>query len=169
MEAQLFRYSIGFFGRTKAPGGTFSQSTSRVSKTASPRRGPEWASVAFSSLMRTPVVAVEQSLPLVALNDAVGLKAPGVETDRQIIGKAVVAGEIEVDQAQSRSPKKILIGKQIGVDDALSGRSAGQTRCQEFKLLFDGAVEIGLRSPSARERQTRRARASSPETRRWGA
>src|SRR5216683_2729593 len=46
-----------------------------------------------------PPIAVEQQPRLGHIEAAIGLKAPSVETDRQVIGEKVGAGKIEVNQA----------------------------------------------------------------------
>ena len=64
-------------------------------------------------------IALQQRAPLGDVEGVIGLEAPGVEADRQIVGERVGAGEIEIDQ--SRQPvieKKHVVGKQVGVDHA---------------------------------------------------
>ena len=46
-----------------------------------------------------PPIAVEQQPRLGHVEAAIGLKAPGVKADRQVVGEEVGAGEIEIDQA----------------------------------------------------------------------
>ncbi len=48
------------------------------------------------------------------------LEAPGVEADGDVVGEHIVAGEIEIDQAgQLVAEEEDVVGKQIGMDDAL--------------------------------------------------
>src|SRR5262249_58702829 len=50
----------------------------------------------------------------------VGLEAPGIEANRDVVSKRVRAGEIEVDQSRELvAEKEHVVGEEIGVDDAL--------------------------------------------------
>ena len=50
---------------------------------------------------------------------AVGLEAPGVEADAEVVGEGVVAGEIEVDQpGKPIAEEEHVVGEEIGVDHA---------------------------------------------------
>src|SRR5690606_4655363 len=54
-KLSFFWYSAGSFGRTSAPGGTFSQSMVRVSRkrSAAPRASTGSAAISFASSLRT--------------------------------------------------------------------------------------------------------------------
>ena len=48
------------------------------------------------------------------------LETPGVEADGDVVDQRVGAGEIEIDQPrQLVAEKEYVVGKQVGVDDAL--------------------------------------------------
>ena len=66
----------------------------------------------------------------------IGLEAPGVEADGDVIGERVGAGEIEIDEAgQPVAEEEHVIGKQIGVDHTL-GQVA---RPQPFEMREFGS------------------------------
>src|ERR1700730_12773851 len=74
----------------------------------------------------------------------IGLKAPRVEADGDIVGKRIGACEIEVDQArQLVAEKEHVVGKKIGVDHALRtvARPAGLAM---VKLARDDTAEVAL-------------------------
>src|SRR4029077_19264286 len=81
--------------------------------------GQQWQRGAFLGAERPlPVIVVEQLSGLGHIAATIGLEAPRVEADRQIIGKKVSAGKIEVDQARELAvTKEGVVGKEIGVDD----------------------------------------------------
>ena len=69
----------------------------------------------------------------------IGLEAPRVEADRDVIGERVGAGEIEIDQAgQPLAEEEDVVGKQVGVDHAL--RQIARPRA--FQVLELGADRI---------------------------
>ena len=64
----------------------------------------------------------------------VRLEAPGIQTDRQIVGEEIVAREIEVDQSrQLAAQEEDVVGEQIGVDHAL-GQLIGPGALQVIQL-----------------------------------
>src|SRR6516165_1214188 len=64
-----------------------------------------------------PSITVEQQSCLGHIKAAVRFEAPGVEADRQVIGKKISAGEIEVNQAGQRVvAEEYVIRKKVGVD-----------------------------------------------------
>ena len=67
----------------------------------------------------------------------VGLEAPGVERDGDVVDQRVVAGEVEVDHARQRvAEEEHVVGEHVGVDDAL--RQVGRpVRLLVGKLLLD--------------------------------
>ena len=65
-------------------------------------------------------IGVEQRARLGDVEGMIGLKSPGVEADRDVIGEDVVAGERKVDQARKLvAEEEDVVIEEIGVDHAL--------------------------------------------------
>src|SRR5580704_1667975 len=63
-------------------------------------------------------VGLQQRAPFSDIVGEVLLEAPGVETDRNVVGEGIGAGEIKVDQARQLVAKKEhVVWKEIGMDD----------------------------------------------------
>src|SRR5215204_3497794 len=74
----------------------------------------------------------------------IGLEAPGVEADGDIEGERVGAGEIEVDQpGEPVAQEEHVVGKQIGVDDALR-QVAWPAYFEMVELRLDGRAHAVL-------------------------
>ena len=157
--------------RPSRPGGTFSQSTSRVSMKRSAAPRARIGSAAISDvLQRTHALVGRDHGP--ALGDVEGvvrLEAPGAETDRQIVGERVVAGEVEIDEArQPLAEEEDVVVEEIGVDDA--ARQAGRPvrlRERRARLRFPRAGAARLRPPDFPPRGT--GAASRRSTAHWRA
>ncbi len=80
----------------------------------------------------------------------VGLEAPGVEADGDVIGERVGAGEVEVDQAgELLAEEEHIVGKQVGVDHAL--RQAARPRAfEQRELALDRVAQSRLHGVRAR-------------------
>src|SRR5690348_18342271 len=65
-------------------------------------------------------IARQQQPRLGDIEAAVALEAPGVETDGEVIGEKVGAGEVEVDEPRDYlAAEEDIVGEEIGVDHAL--------------------------------------------------
>src|SRR6516165_6063368 len=74
----------------------------------------------------------------------VGLETPRVETNREVVGERVGAGEVEVDQAgQPAAEKEHVIGKEVGVDHPLR-KIVWPMRFQIMEFGHDSLREIPL-------------------------
>ena len=63
--------------------------------------------------------AAQQRTGLGDVQAVVGLEAPGVDADRQVVGERVIAGEVEIDEARQILPEEEnIVGEQVGVDHA---------------------------------------------------
>ena len=160
-KRSLRKYSSGSFGLTSAPGGTLSQSTSRVSRkrSAAPRASSGSAASSAGESGRA-CVALQQRAALGDVEGMVGLEAPGVEADRDIVGERVGAGEVEVDQARKRvAEEEHVVREQVGVDHAL--RQAARPVLLEMR---SSSAMVLRAAPAARcrrgPRPARRAAAS---------
>jgi len=72
------------------------------------------------------------------------LKTPGVEANGDVVGERIGAGEVEVDQpGQPVAEEKHIVGKQIGMDDAL--RQAGRpVTFEHVEFGRDQRIDIAL-------------------------
>ena len=85
----------------------------------------------------------------------IDLEAPGVEADGDVVDERIGAGEIKVDQpGQPVAEKEHIVGKQIGVDDALR-QALRPGAFERVQFGRDQAFEIALR-PRRRARCTPR-------------
>src|SRR5690606_13507810 len=104
-----------------------------------------------------PAVGFEQQPRLGHVEGAVGLETPGIETDRNVVGIEVVAGEVEVDQAgQLLLAEEDIVGEEIGVDDAtgqvprplflqnrqFSGQFGGQVSLYLVRAILAGFIKL---------------------------
>ena len=77
------------------------------------------------------------------------LEAPGIETDRHVIGERVGAGKIEIDQpGQSVTEEEHVVGEQIGVDHAV-GQITWPGLVERVKLLGDLRAQAGPHAVAA--------------------
>ena len=114
------------------------------------------------------LVALEQGVALGDVEGVVGLEAPGVERDGDVVDERIVAGEVEIDQSrQLLAEEEHVVGEQVGVDDAL--RQVGRpVRLEMRQLLVDGRGAGRARSPwrgagtACRGGASRRAPVHSP-------
>ena len=107
-------------GLTKAPSTRFCQSNSRVSRKrkAAPRASSGKASNSERRELPLGAVGREQLAGLGDVERAIGLEAPSVQTDGQIVGDEVDAGEVEVDDAgQPVALEERIVREQVGMDD----------------------------------------------------
>ena len=112
-------------------------------RSAAPRASSGRASRSAARQGAHALVALEQRLPLGDIEGVVRLEAPGVERDGNVVGECVVAGEVEVDQArQLVAEEEDVVGKEIGVDDALR-QIRGPVGLEMIELLLDGGGEAG--------------------------
>src|SRR6202040_3886377 len=66
-----------------------------------------------------PAIGAEKGARLGDVERIIALEAPGVETDRHVVGKHVGAGEGEIDDAGNPlAEKKRVVREQIGVNQA---------------------------------------------------
>ena len=115
-------------------------------RSAAPRASSGRASRSAGSSGARALIALEQRLALGHVEGVVALEAPGVERDGDVVGQRIVAGEIEVDQAgELVAEEEDVVGKEIGVDDALRqvGRPVG---LQVIELLLDDGGRAPARS-----------------------
>src|SRR5262249_13827176 len=89
-------------------------------------------------------VGLQQCTPLRYVERMVGLEAPRIETNREVVGERVGAGEIEVDQAgQSVAEKEDVIGEEVGMDHPLR-KIAGPMQFQIAEFGHNSLPEIPL-------------------------
>ena len=149
-------------GRTSAPGGTSSQSTSRVSRkrNAAPRASS--GSFSHSGADKRPRLRIARE-QRAALGDVVGmirLEAPGVEADGDVVDQRIGAGEIEIDQPRELvAEEKNVVGKQIGVDDALR-QTVRPLAFEQIELGGQHGLQIALHRIARARRTPHRAAAS---------
>src|SRR6516162_1232042 len=121
-----------------------------------------------------PSITVEQQSCLGHIKAAVRFEAPGVEADRQVIGKKISAGEIEVNQAGQRVvAEEYVIRKKVGVDypyrevtrpHGLEQHKFGSEFFGEPRLCLGGAGPTGFEeAPPAGDREI--IRSGHPERR----
>ena len=115
-----------------------------------------------------PLVAADHRHALRHVERAVGLEAPGVEADAEVVGEEIVAGEIEVDQAgQLVAEEEHVVGKQVGVDDA-ARQAGGPDRLQRRRVRRSSRAR-GPARPRRRAARRRRPAAASLRCERVGA
>src|SRR5262249_27767342 len=74
----------------------------------------------------------------------IGFEAPRVEADRNVVGKGVSAGEVEVDQSRKLvTEKKYVVGEQIGMNHA-AWQIMWPTILQMIEFGRDGTAKIPL-------------------------
>src|SRR5262245_48785048 len=80
----------------------------------------------------------------------VGLEAPSIQADRDVIGEGVGAGKVEVDQARKLVTKeKHIVGEQVGVDHAFR-QTARPVALMLSKFLVEEALKLPLHLVGAR-------------------
>src|ERR1700730_18245948 len=96
-----------------------------------------------------PPIAIEQQPGLGHIEAAMRLETPCVEADRQVIGKKIGAGKIEVDQARELTvAKEGIVRKEVSVDDP-GGKLVRPRAFEQPKFSLQLCREAGLRLVSA--------------------
>src|SRR5262249_38528352 len=89
-------------------------------------------------------VGLQQANALADVVGMVNLEAPGVEADRDVIGKRIGAGEVEVDQAgELIAEKEDIVGEQIGMDYSLR-QGTRPVPLEVAELLGEERPEVAL-------------------------
>jgi hypothetical protein len=152
--ASLRSYSSGSLGRTRAPAGVAPQSASRVRKN---RSAAPWARIGRARALRGRRAgggarSRRRRRGRGDVEAAVGLEAPGVQRDADVVGERVPGGEIEVDRRREAAvTEEHVVGEVVGVDDpfgqARPARRRGEDRRQ---IALDRGASPGFSASAAR-------------------